>query len=352
MKQIILHDIQALLPILSDKKVLLVCGQAFDQLEIRDPLKRLNAVRFSEFRPNPVYEDVCKGVERFRETGCDAILAVGGGSAIDTAKCIKLFCKMDPSVNYLQQEYTDTGIFLAAIPTTAGTGSESTRHAVVYFQGEKQSISHPSLVPDHICLLPDVLKNLPLYQKKCTMLDALCQAIESWWSVNSTEESIAFSRGAIETILGHWKAYLEENDPAAAEKILLAANLAGKAINITATTAAHAMSYKLTSLYGIPHGHAVAVCLPEVWEAMLQPTAVCTDPRGKEHLRQVLADLPMSVAQFRQLLEHLGMEYPTAGSRDRELELLAASVNPVRLKNNPVSLDKNTLKAMYERIVQ
>ena len=350
MAQELLWDLSQLIARLQSRKLLLVCGRSFDLLPIAGEILALDPVIFRDFQPNPLYEDVCKGLDLYRSTGCDAILAVGGGSAMDTAKCIKLFAGMDDAQNYLQLPFADSGILLAAIPTPAGTGSESTRHAVIYYQGEKQSISHSSLVPQYACLLPQVLKGLPLYQKKCTLLDALCQAIESWWSVNSTQESIAFSREAIVLIRDNWQAYLNGNE-GAAEAILLASNLSGRAINITATTAAHAMSYKLTSLYGIPHGHAVALCLPLVWDAMLTPDAQCTDPRGMAHLQSVLGCFPVDLPWFRQLLQQLELSRPTAGDRSREIALLTASVNPIRLKNNPVLLDRDTLQAMYERIV-
>lgn len=352
MEPIMLHSIDALRAHLTGRTILLVCGNSFDRLEIAAQLDGLDLVQFRDFSPNPVYESVCRAVELFRASRCDAILAVGGGSAIDVAKCVKLFSGMDPAFSYLQQPYVDTGIPLAAVPTTAGTGSESTRHAVIYFQGEKQSISHPSIVPDCVCLIPAVLSGLPVYQKKCTMLDALCQAIESWWSVSSTAESIAYSRTAIDAILANWSAYIEQNDPDAAAQILLAANQAGRAINITATTAAHAMSYQLTSLYGIPHGHAVAVCLPEVWAAMETAEAVCTDSRGMSHLQQVLSALPLTCEEFRSLLRALDMPYPVSQNRIQDLEILSHSVNPIRLKNNPVLLNTAALRAMYERIVQ
>lgn len=352
MEPIMLHSIDALRAHLTGRTILLVCGNSFDRLEIATQLNGLDLVQFRDFSPNPLYKSVCRAVELFRTSHCNAILAVGGGSAIDVAKCVKLFSGMDPTFNYLQQPYADTGIPLAAVPTTAGTGSEATRHAVIYFQGEKQSISHSSIVPDYVCLIPSVLSGLPVYQKKCTMLDALCQAIESWWSVSSTEESIAYSRAAIDAILANWSAYIEQNDPKAAAQILLAANQAGRAINITATTAAHAMSYQLTSLYGIPHGHAVAVCLPEVWTAMETAEAVCTDSRGMAHLRQVLSALPLTCVEFRNLLRALDMPYPISQNRTQDLEILSHSVNPIRLKNNPVLLDTAALRAMYERIVQ
>lgn len=333
-------NLQELPRALAGRRTMLVCGSSLDRLSIADTVKALAAGRFSAFSPNPRYEDVAAGVTQFRETGCDAILAVGGGSAMDVAKCIKLFATMDPSHLYLEQPYAGNDILLAAIPTTAGTGSESTRHAVIYYKGEKQSISHPSLVPGFVSLVPQVLEDLPLYQKKCTMLDALGQAIESWWSVSATEESIGYSKIAIDLIRSNWKAYILSGKHA--DRILLAANYAGRAINITATTAAHAMSYKLTSLYGISHGHAVGLCLPQVWSEMAE------EPK----LRPIFRSMPIDLPWLKKLLVELEMESPVSDSRKAELEILADSVNPLRLKNNPVAFSRDTLKAMYERILQ
>ena len=339
MGQIFHKTVDSLLESLRGKKIFLVCGSSFDRLEIAPAISGLNPVRFSSFSPNPVYEDVCTGVELFRQTHCDAILAVGGGSAMDVAKCIKLFAPMDPGENYLKQPFACSDLPLIAVPTTAGTGSESTRHAVIYYGGEKQSVSHPGIVPDAVCLIPSVLEDLPLYQKKCTMLDALGQAIESWWSVSATEESIGYSKVAIDLIRNNWKAYIHSGKHS--DQILLASNYAGRAINITATTAAHAMSYKLTSLYGIPHGHAVGLCLVEVWEEM----------EALPNLRPVFQNMSVDLPWLRNLLTELEMEHPVSFDRDADLEILADSVNPLRLKNNPVAFSRETLKAMYERIV-
>lgn len=341
------------------KKFLLVCGGSYDRLCTRGDIEALpvDLVRFSGFSSNPKYEEVCKGVEMFRAEGCNGILAVGGGSAMDVAKCIKLYCRMDPDRNYLEQQLRDTGVPLVTIPTTAGTGSESTRFAVIYYEGKKQSVTHESILPDYAILEPAVLSDLPDYQKKCTMLDALCQAIESWWSVNSTGESIGYARQAIGLILDDWQAYIMDADPSAAAKIMVAANYAGRAINITQTTAPHAMSYKLTSLYGLPHGHAVAVCLPEVWEYMLAHVEEAADKRGTAYLQGVFNDIAQvlgcadaveAVRWFRRLLTELEMAHPRGSDK---LDELAASVNPVRLKNNPVPLGGDVLRDMYERIL-
>ena len=107
-----------------------------------------------------------------------------------------LFCKMEKDRPYVEQKYQETGIKLIAIPTTAGTGSESTRFSLLYYNGEKISVNHDSIIPNVAILEGAVLKPLPDFQKKCTLLDALCQAIEAWWSVNSTDESKEYSREA------------------------------------------------------------------------------------------------------------------------------------------------------------
>ena len=158
MSQTFYDSLDSLLESFRGKKIFLVCGNSFDKLEIAPAIARLEPVRFSAFAPNPVYEDVCAGVDLFRSSRCQVILAVGGGSAMDVAKCIKLFASMDPTENYLKQSFAPSDIPLAAIPTTAGTGSESTRHAVIYYGGEKQSVSHPGIVPDGVCLIPSVLR--------------------------------------------------------------------------------------------------------------------------------------------------------------------------------------------------
>ena len=196
------------------KSIMLVCDESLKFLNIRNYFKtvsdRLNIslIRFSNFKPNPLYGSVVEGVRLFNENGCEMIIAVGGGSAMDVAKCIKLYSNMDSSENYLQQKIVPNDIPLIAVPTTAGTGSEATRYAVIYFNGEKQSVAHVSCIPSVVLMDSSVLKTLPEYQKKSTMLDALCHAIESFWSVNSTEESRSYSRAAIQLILKNKDAYL------------------------------------------------------------------------------------------------------------------------------------------------
>ncbi len=304
--------------LLDGKKHFLVCRGSFDRLGIAEYINGLGPVRFSGFTPNPKMEEVMEGVEAFKASDCDTFLAVGGGSPIDVAKCIK--------------KYSGSDAPIIAIPTTSGTGSESTHFAVVYENGNKLSVAAPDLLPDIVILEPSVLKNVPEYTRKATMLDALCHAIESHWARKATEESKALAEKAIALIMKHKDAYLANEDEGNAG-MMEAANLAGQAINITTTTAGHAMCYKITSMYGFQHGHAAAVCLPEVWK----------------HIED---DAGITREEFCGLLSELGMEYPVSEDPEADIGVLADSVNLQRLANNPVPFDRDQLIAMYGNIIK
>ena len=351
-------------------KVFVVCDSSFPFLNIKSDIESMGKphVLFSDFTPNPLYEQVCKGIDLFQITRCDSILAVGGGSAIDVAKCIKLAVLAEEGNAAIIPPLVSTRVAcdgaklpFIVIPTTAGTGSESTHNAVMYYEGAKQTVTNDGILPDYAILEPLVLKTLPLYQKKCTMMDALCQGIESWWSVNSTEESYEYSRKTIELIMANWRKYIFENDDEAAANIMLAANYGGKAINITQTTAAHAMSYKITSLYKLPHGHAVAVCLPEIWEYMIGNMDKCIDKRGQEYLDGIFSAIAKAmgsktpteaIALFREMMLEMELANPESSNKDEDISVLSTSVNPVRLKNNPIILEGKAISQLYEIIVR
>lgn len=373
MQQNIIQGIDKLPQILKEinsKKLFLVVDSSYPFLNIKDAIEALEVekVMFSDFTPNPLYEDVCKGIDLLKAEKCDSILAVGGGSAIDVTKCIKLAVLATEGNNAIIPPLVNTRVAcdgsklpFIAIPTTAGTGSESTHNAVMYYEGSKQTVTNDGVLPDYALLEPIVLKTLPLYQKKCTMMDALCQGIESWWSVNSTEESYEYSRKTIELITQNWRAYIFDNDPKAAEQIMIAANYGGRAINITQTTAAHAMSYKITSLYNLPHGHAVAVCLPTIWKYMIDNMDKCIDTRGKDYLIDIFHQIACAmgvetsvsaVELFNKMLVELNLAYPVDCEHGQNIEILSKSVNPIRLKNNPVGLTVEVIKNLYNNIVK
>lgn len=351
----------------SCKKILMICdGSIWYQKAFSEHLEEIyklgvQIIDFRNFQPNPLYENVRDGVRLFREEKCDAIIAVGGGSAMDVAKCIKLYGNYPgegEKGSWLSEEYVENDIPFLAMPTTAGTGSEATRYAVIYYDGKKQSVTSESIIPDTVLMDPETLKTLPIYQKKATMCDALCHAIESFWSVNSTDESKDYSRLAIQGVIKYMSGYLANTKEGRAG-MLRVANTAGKAINITQTTAGHAMCYKITSLFGCAHGHAAVLCNRVLFPWMVKNTDKCIDPRGEEYLRKTLDEIGQAMGcenaqagskKLETIFDELGLEIPEA--MDEEYEELKTSVNPVRLKNHPIELTVETIDTLYHEILR
>lgn len=352
---------------LNIKKILLVSGNFVCKMDIykniRDLLTELNieTILFSDFLPNPDYASVVKGVDVFCKNDCDAIMAVGGGSAMDVAKCIKLFAHMNRDTDFLNQECRDNSIPLMAVPTTAGSGSEATRFAVIYREGKKISITDEKCIPCLVMINSDILSFLPPYQKKATALDALCHGIESYWSVNSTDESKRYAAEAIRLILVNFNKYLSGSDEAN-DEMMHAAYMAGRAINITQTTAGHAMAYKLTGIYGFAHGHAAALCVDKLWTYMVEhinEAELCADERGQGYLQGTLTELAHIMGgnkatdgaeAFHRLFE--GLKLQKCEYSDEKLDILTDSVNQERLKNHPVRLCEAIIRQLYTRMMR
>ncbi len=150
------------------KNILVVCDKVmFEKWPLKKMLEdnRIKYTLFSNFGPNPKFEDIIEGIDLFKKEDCDFIISIGGGSSIDTAKVIKLYSVVDYN-DGITENYKYNPVKHLAIPTTAGTGSESTRYSVCYYNGKKQSITHDSIVPDYVILEPELLMGLPMYQKR------------------------------------------------------------------------------------------------------------------------------------------------------------------------------------------
>lgn len=338
---------------INSKRVFLVCGKSFDSIKILYEIVFGNVVRFSDFNPNPTYESVVKGISLFKETDCDAMVAIGGGSAIDVAKCIKAFMNSENYASFHNVAIMPGNIPFMAIPTTAGTGSESTCFAVIYHEDKKYSIEDKACLPNAVILDSDLLSGLPIYQRKVTALDALCHAIEAYWSVKATEESMRYSEVAIRNILKNMKAYID-GDIEATKEMLYAANMAGKAINIARTTAGHAMSYKLTSMYGIAHGHAVALCVAVVWRYLVDTVNKRNGTADSGYIYRKLEKIAVffgvsGINDAVDLFDNILMELAITAPKINEVKAkeLASTVNTDRLENFPVRLNNDDIIRLY-----
>lgn len=256
--------------------------------------QKCEVTRFFDFEVNPKIEDVITGVNLLRKVKSEIIIAIGGGSVIDVAKSINVL------VNYNDNQYLDvvsgkletikTKLPLVAIPTTSGTGSEATHFSVLYVDKKKFSIAEPSILPNYVLLDSELTYSTSPYLTAVSGLDALCQSIESYWSVNSTEESKEYASLSIDILLNNLENAVN-GDLSAKDKASDAAYLSGKAINISKTTAPHAISYPITTHFGLPHGHAVAITLGSFFEINNKTNVEYNDPRGEIYVKKIMQEL-------------------------------------------------------------
>ena len=326
-------------------KPLLVCGEHVaagwaQQIGIAGP-------RFSAFHPNPDFADALAGAELYRQEGCDGLISLGGGSAMDTAKAIKaLLIAQDQSAALRSELPEDASLPHIAIPTSAGTGAEATQIAVVYVDDQKVSLSHPALLPEGIVHDGSLLDTLPDYHRKACALDALCQGIESYWAKSATEDSRVHAYLAILGVLDNLRAYLA-GDPHAQDEMLEAAYRSGRAIQLSRTTAAHAMSYQLTKKLDYAHGHACMLTLPYLWEHLAaREEALPIVIELADRMR--LGNEAMAPRLMKGMLIDLGLE-PRGVPDAATLDALADSVNLERLGNHPEPLTRDDLRRIYAR---
>ncbi|MGF1765629.1 phosphonoacetaldehyde reductase [Aliivibrio kagoshimensis] len=343
-----------------DGHVFFVSGKTFELANISRRLSLGNHtsyVRFSDFTENPSLEDLIKAKDAFVKCDSTLIIAIGGGSAIDLAKLVKYYAKTSLDGNEIAPpKVIDIGsIELVVIPSTFGTGSESTHFAVLYINGQKHSVAHESILPDIYLLDGSLSDTLPRKVKGSACLDALSQAVESYWSVASTMESKRFAKEAIIIIRKNLSKYLL-GDVSVSNELSIAANLAGKAINITKTTAAHALSYTLTAKYNIPHGHAVALCIKNMFEANMGSATRDGLVDLKILMNELYSFLNVSNGKeasdlFSDYMIAAGLEPCLSGCvslSEAETENLINSVNTERLSNHPVNFSMDEIKLIFD----
>lgn len=223
--------------------------------------------------PNPEMADLDELAVRHRAAGFDAIVALGGGSALDTAKILGVLLGT-PADFTLRDHFIGNcavpdapALPVIAIPTTAGTGSEVTPFATVWDAGavKKYSLSHPRMFPTLAIVDPEMTKDLPWTVTLATGLDALCQALESVWNRHANPITLGFAMAAVPLA---WRA-LQQGEglmqsAALRADLLQASLLAGLAISHTRTALCHSMSYPVTAKFGLAHGLACAFTMPAV----------------------------------------------------------------------------------------
>jgi alcohol dehydrogenase len=312
--------------IVTGKNSFSLCGA---KEKISNLLKNKNITFFSDFQTNPQFNDVLKGIKKLRYSQCEIIIAIGGGSVIDMAKLINYYKEFQNKKFDCKYQENNFLPFIA-IPTTAGSGSEATHFAVIYNNKIKYSIANQKLIPDFVILDSLLINNISKEQFAASTLDALCHSIESFWSISATRKSKKYARFAIRIALNA----IQQNNN---ENMLLAAHLAGKSINITKTTGAHATAYYLTSHFNIQHGIAVALMMP-IFIQYNSP---------KYELLEIFScknseDLTL---KFKEIMATLGISDKMShySIKKGDLNNIIENINSERMKNNPTIFDKTQL---------
>lgn len=265
---------------LGGRKVMVVTGRTSARKtgilqKVENSLKKekIKTILFEEVEPNPSFETVKKGVEISRKEKVDIIVALGGGSPMDAAKAIALLSTNSPPLEqYIGQDKVKKSILsLIAIPTTAGTGSEVTKYAVLTDKEKapphKEVIGDAYLFPKIAILDPELTLSLPSSITRDTGVDALSHAIEGFSSNHAQHLTDLLALKSINLIFRYLpEAMKNPHNLEARSYLLYASFLAGIVIAQTGTIIVHAMGYGLTSEFGIPHGKANGILLPWVYE--------------------------------------------------------------------------------------
>lgn len=251
-------------------KTLLGLGLLDTMLDSMDK-KGIAYTIFNDIEVNPTSDDVEAGLKAYKDNGCKALIAFGGGAPMDCAKAIGArVARPRKSVAKLQ------GILKVmkkippffAVPTTSGTGSETTVAAVITDSAthHKASINDPNLIPDYAILDPELTRGLPPFVTATTGMDALCHAVESytnWTYCTKLEKKL--SKDAVKLIYENLlAAYRNGDDMEARQNMQRASFFAGRSFTRGCVGCVHAVGHTLGGLYGVPHGLAMATILPHV----------------------------------------------------------------------------------------
>ncbi len=313
-------------------------------------------VSFYDFNPNPQLQDLKKGIELFQRGKFDLIIAIGGGSVLDMGKLIRIFSNQKSKIEDIvlgKSQIDEAKTPLLAIPTTAGTGAEATQFAVLYIDKKKYSVSHPTVLPDYVYLSSVFSLSASPYLNACTGLDAFCQAVESIWSIKSNAESEKYALKAVKLVWDNLQDAIQEQNEHTKDKMQEASFLAGKAINITTTTAPHALSYAFTSYYKIPHGHAVALSFPFFINFNYFLTIEnCIDPKGPESVKEridkilniIKTDIRNAPSTLLNFFNDIKINISISELiKDFDPNVIINNVNIERLTNNPRAVSKNDI---------
>ncbi len=318
---------------------------------------------FSELKPNPTVKNVQDGVEACKKAEADVIVAVGGGSAIDTAKGISIIMTNPEHADVVSLngvvETKNHGLPIIALPTTAGTAAEVTINYVI--TDEERDVKMVCIDPHDIPVLAivdtELMETMPKSIAAATGLDALTHAVEGYITKGANLMSDMFHMKAIQLIFENLPAAVNEKNSEAVEKMGYAQYIAGMGFSNVGLGIVHSLAHQLGAVYDTPHGIANAILLPYVMEFNGE---VCY-----ERFREILLGLGIAeakemskeelisrmVSEIRELSEKVGVTQTVSevGGKEEDLDMLAekAFVDPC-YGGNPRTASVEDLKNLYK----
>jgi len=270
------------------KNVLLVTGKSSAEKfgftnTVIDALKfiKIKTIVFDNVEEDPSVETADVAAEIAVSNSCDAIIGLGGGSAIDAAKAAAVSAGTGISVENLlkMEEKPDEKIFFIAVPTTSGTGSEATQYSLLSDKEKntKLNLATGNSFPDIALLDAELTSTMPENLTRNTGVDALSHAIEGYLTTRANPFTDILAESVISTVAENInEAIKNPGNIFAREKMLIASNIAGRVISHTGTSVCHALGYYLTLVKGMPHGLANAVLLGRIvkWISKFSPGKV------------------------------------------------------------------------------
>jgi len=357
-----LEDIKKFIDDKSFKKIFVLCGKKSFTISgaeslFKELLSKKEIKFFYKDSEVPVLKELISIIIETKNFKPNLILAVGGGTVIDYAKMANTVDVRpdleDLIVNYsysFKEKYTQ----LAVIPTTAGSGAEVTSNAVIYVNDIKYSFESELLIPDNYFLIPEFLISAPNKIKASAGFDAIAQALESLVSKKSNDQSVDYASKSLKISINSYISFLNNPNFKNATEMSIASNLAGKAINISKTTAPHATSYPFTSLFNISHGHAVSLFFENFFKFNfnnLDKSETSFDLKKRFNLIFNLFDVKnindfsskiKLIKQKAKLEDNLGILNINI---KQSSEKIIKGINLLRLGNNPVKInDVNIFK--------
>jgi alcohol dehydrogenase len=280
--------------VLGFTRVLIVTDDFLGKSGVLDGIKStltasgVEFVVFDGVLPDPAFDQVQAGEAVYRSEGCQAVIAVGGGSVLDAAKMIAMLHTNPGPLKSFDgiQKSKKPGATLFAIPTTAGTGSEITLAAIITdpVSHRKIPVVDSKMIPGYVALDAEIMKGMPPGITAATGMDALTHAVESYLSKASSEATEIQARAAVRLIFKYLvNAYRDGSDMEARDGMAVASFYAGAAFGKTSVGYVHGIAHQLGRVCGTPHGNANAMVLPEVLAAY----GDCVHPRLAELARLV-----------------------------------------------------------------